>query len=295
MTPAGRVRGPRLRSDPLRSRAIAGLAAFEWVLVAAGFVVPLAVLVAYAFGSSDYITFDVSITGTLDPLRKLFGDTYRPVLVRSAVLSVVTVCACVIVGTPAALAIDRMSPRRSRAVLIAVVAPAFVSFVVRVHAWSNLLGEDGLVKSLVGSRLLFRPAGVALGMFGTYVPLYVLPVCLALGRVDPAVVDAAADLGATRWRATRTVVLPLARSGIVTGALLVGVLAIGEYIVPEVLGGRRVLLLGNLLNDQAAGRDQPLGGAIALVILTVLAAGTALQWVVSRRLRSLPPEPGDED
>jgi ABC-type sugar transport system permease subunit len=143
----------------------------ELVLAIAGFLAPLALLVAYSFGEADFLTFDVAITGTIDSFRKLFSPTYRPVLVRSALLSAVTVAACTVIGTPAALAISRLPPRQARAILLAVIAPAFVSFAVRVHAWSNLLSSEGLVEQLSGRTLLFTPAGVALGMIGTYIPL----------------------------------------------------------------------------------------------------------------------------
>ncbi len=266
----------------IRREPLTLLAGAELLLVASGFLLPLVVLVAYAFGESDYLTFDVSVTGTLDPFRELFSDVYRPVLVRSFGLAAVTVTVCALIGVPAALAISRLDERRAQVALLAVVAPAFVSFTVRVHAWSNLLGADGVIDELTGQRLLFRPGGVALGMVGTYLPLFVLPVVVALGRRDAALLDAAADLGAPRWRTTRTVVLPLARPGIITGAVLVGVLAIGEYIVPTVLGGGKVLLLGNVLNDQAAGRDQPLGGAIAVVILVVVALGAVVARLGAR-------------
>ena len=275
MTSTGRTRPDRLL----------GLAGMELALVVAGFLVPLTILIAYAFGRSDPLTFDVTVIGTLDPFRKLFSETYRPVVVRSLTLAMITVVACVGVGTPAALALSRLPERRSRMILLAVVAPAFVSFTVRIHGWSNLLSSEGVIAQLTGTSLLFRPAGVAVGMFATYLPLYILPVALALGRVDEQLCDAAADLGAPPGRATRTVVLPLARPGIVAGAVLVGVLAIGEYIVPTVLGGGRVLLLGNLLNDQAGGRDQPLGGAIAVVILSLALLGGLVARLAMHRSR----------
>ncbi len=264
-----------------RRDRLVGLSAAELVLAALGFVVPLGLLVAYAFGESDYLTFDVAITGSLDSFRKLFSDVYRPVITRSLTLAAVTVAGCVAIGTPAALAISRCSPRVARGLTLAIVAPAFVSFAVRVHAWSNLLGHEGVVERLTGADLLFDPRGVAIGMLGSYVPLYILPVVVALGRVEAETVDAAADLGARRSTTTRTVVLPLARSGIVTGAVLVGVLAIGEYIIPTVLGGGKVLLLGNLLADQAGGRDQPVGGAIALLILCVVVVGACIARLAS--------------
>ncbi len=269
-----------MRSSP--RDALVGLSVVELLLATAGFVVPLAVLVAYAFGASDYLTFDVAVTGTVDSFRKLFSDVYRPVLARSFGLAAATVVGSVAIGTPAALAISRLAPRTARLVLLAVIAPAFVSFTVRVHAWSNLLGADGAVERVTGARWLFEPTGVALGMLGVYLPLYVMPVVLALGRVDVHIRESAADLGARRLAVTRTVVLPLARSGIITGMVLVGVLALGEYIVPTVLGGGKVLLLGNVLADQAGGRDQPLGGAVAVVVLAASAVGAGIARSATR-------------
>ena len=254
--------------------------------IAFGFLAPLAILIAYSFGDSDFLTFDVSVTGTVDPYRKLFSVVYRPVLLRSFAISMFTVLACIAIGTPAALAVSRMRRGWSRVALGAVIAPSFVSFTVRVHGWSNLLGNRGVVAALTGQTLLFKPTGVALSMLGIYLPLYVLPVVIALDRIDQDVVDAAADLGAPRFRTTRRVVLPIAKAGIITGSVLVGVLAIGEYIVPAVIGGGKVLLLGNLLNDQAGGRDQPLGGAIAVLILMTMAIGAAVARIWGRDARA---------
>jgi ABC-type spermidine/putrescine transport system permease subunit I len=162
---------------------------------------------------------------------------------------------------------------------VAVVAPSFVSFTVRIFAWRGLLGAGGPVAAITGETLLFRPPAVLIGMSTAYLPLYVLPAFVALSRVRGSLIEASADLGARRWRQTRTVVLPLAAPGLITGAALVGVLAVGEFLVPAVLGGNKVLLLGSILADRGASRGQPLAGAIVVLMLsTFTVVGLLVVW-----------------
>ena len=139
------------------------------------------------------------------------------------------------------------------------------------------------VESITGAQLLYRPPAVLVGMITAYVPLFILPAYVALARVPTAVIETAADLGAGPWRRLSRVVLPLALPGIVTGAAVVGVLAVGEFIVPAVLGGGKVLLIGNILSERGAGRDQPLGGAITTVMLLTFAVGAASVVLIRRR------------
>lgn len=245
------------------------LAAPDVVLTLACVLIPVGLLIAYSFGRADPLTQDVSVTGTLDSYRTLFSDLYRPVLARSGALAALTVVACAVVGTPAALAIARLPPRwRDRAVL-AVLLPSFVSFTVRIFAFQGLLGTGGPIESVTGSSLLYTPGGVLIGMAAAYLPLYVLPAYSALSRLAPSMIDAAADLGARRTRQTFGITLPLALPGLVTGAVLVGVLALGEFIIPTVLGGGKVLLIGKVLADRGAGRDKPIGGAIVVTLLAI--------------------------
>lgn len=269
------------RRDPTNLR-LKPLAAADWLLAAAICLVPIGVLVAYSFGRTSVVTQDVSLTGTIRSYRTLFGPLYRPVLMRSITLSALTVALCVGLGTPAALAISRLSQRwRDRAVL-ALLFPSFVSFTVRIFAWQGLLGSDGPIKALTGRALLFHPPAVLIGMVATYVPLFVLPAYVAVARVGPNVLDAALDLGARRFRQTTSVTLPIAAPGVLTGAVVVGVLSLGEFVVPTVLGGGKVLLLGEILFERGATRDQPLGGAIVAAMLVMFAIVGAASWALRR-------------
>jgi spermidine/putrescine transport system permease protein len=252
-----------------RSRRIALLGLPDVLLAVGAFLIPLGLMVAYSFGRADPTTQDVEITGTLDRYRALWSDLYRPVVARSFALAAITVVLCVIIGTPAAIALSRLSARWRTIGLGVVVFPSFVSYTVRVYAWTGVLGNDGWVDALTGRRYLFTPVAVAIGMVAGYLPLFVIPAYAALTRVGPAVREAAFDLGARRGQETRHVTLPLAAPGVAVGAALVGVLAVGEFIVPAILGGNKVLLLGTVLAERGAGRDKALGGAIVVVMLGV--------------------------
>ena len=277
-----RPAGPR----PITAR-LRPLAGLDWALALVICVVPIAFMVVRSFGRADPTTLDVEMVGTLDSYRLLFSDTYRPVLLRSVGLSLATVALCIAVGTPAALALSRLSDRVRPLVLALVMLPSFVNFTVRMFAIQGVLATGGPVESVTGAQWLFRPPAVLLGMVTAYVPLFVLPAYVALMRVPSSLLDAAADLGAGHLRQVMTVTVPLARGGIATGAVLVGVLSMGEFIVPSVLGGNRVLLLGNVLAERGAGRDQPLGGAITAFMLAVFAvigmATLVARWVLGRR------------
>jgi spermidine/putrescine transport system permease protein len=254
------------------------------------FVAPLGVLVAYSFGRQNSLTQNVSVTGTLRAYRLLFSDLYRPVLYRSGLLSIACLIICLLIGVPAALALTRLSPRSQRLTLIAIVFPSFISFTVRIYAWVGLLGNQGPVASIseriVGHRivLLFRPGSLLIGMITAYVPLFLLPVYVSLQRVRPSLVEAAMDLGGRPFTTVRTVLLPLAAPGIVTGSALVMILALGEFLIPTVLGGGKVLLLGTLLAEQAGGRNKPLGGAIAMTLLLGMAAIALVSLIAQKRM-----------
>jgi len=263
----------RQRSGSHHAR-LGPLVVVDWILVVVVCLVPIGFIIVRSFGRADPITLDIELVGTFDSYRALLSDAYRPVLIRSVSLSIATVAMCSIIGIPCALALSRLTGRTRDLVLVAVILPSFISFTVRMFAWQGLLATGGPIESVTGWQLLFRPPAVLLGMITAYVPLFVLPAYVALSRVPTDVMDAAADLGAGHGRQLRTVTLPLAMPGIVTGAALVAVLSIGEFIVPAVLGGNKVLLLGNILSERGAGRDQPLGGAItALMLSTFLLVG----------------------
>jgi spermidine/putrescine transport system permease protein len=150
---------------------------------------------------------------------------------------------------------------------------------VRIYAMVNALENAGPIDNLAHAlhlvsghlNVLYSSKGVAIGMLYSYLPLMVLPIYVALERIDPAVLDAASDLGANGSQLFRRVILPLAVPGLAAGAVIVGISATGEYVIPEILGGGKTLMLGNVIADQFLNvGDYPFGSAIAVSLLLVL-------------------------
>ncbi len=201
--------------DPTRSR-LGSLVIPDWLLVVFVCLIPVGYMVVLSFGRSNPITLDVELTGTIEPYRTLLSDVYRPVLLRSLGLAASTVATCLLIGTPAALALSRLGGRSRTLMLVAVMLPSFVSFTVRIFAWQGVLATGGPVESLTGAQLLYRPPAVLLGMIGAYVPLFILPTYVALARVPRSLIEASADLGRRHWRQLGNIVLPLALPGLAT-------------------------------------------------------------------------------
>jgi spermidine/putrescine transport system permease protein len=243
------------------------------------FVAPLALLVVYSFGQMDILTFQISFGWTADNWRTVFTGIYGSALLRSVALTVIATALCVLIGFPAALGLTRMPARTQNLLLLAVIVPYWISFVVRNYAWLTLLGPDGVVTGFLaavnviddGKDLRYTSVAIVIGMVSSYLPLMILPIYVALERIDPAVIDAAADLGLHGVHAFRRVVLPLSAPGLIAGILLVGVPATGEYTIPAILGGGKTLMVGNVIRDKFLGvGDFPLGSALAVTLMALL-------------------------
>jgi len=208
-------------------------------------------------------------------LDALYLDSYLSSLAIAGVATLVTL----LVAYPFALAIAR-SPRRWRPILIGLaVAPFWTSFLIRVYAWIALLKDEGIINhalmalGLVAAPLpMFTTTGaVVVGIVYSYLPFMLLPLYAALEGQDSALREAAADLGATPAQIFLRVTLPLSRRGIIAGALLVFIPAVGEFVIPDLLGGSDTLMIGrSLWNDFFANRDWPAAAAAAVALLALL-------------------------
>jgi ABC-type spermidine/putrescine transport system permease subunit I len=192
-------------------------------------------------------------------------------------LSLGTTLGCALLGLPLAYFITRQRPAIQRLLLAGVIVPFWTSFLVRTYSWVNLLQSQGpidrLAHGLTGHHfeVLYSPTSIAIGIVYSYLPLMVLPIYVALERVNPDLYDAAADLGARPWRQFRRVVLPLARPGLIAGIIIVGVPAMGEYVIPEILGGGKTLMIGNIIvNEFLDVGNYPFGSALAVSLMVVL-------------------------
>ncbi len=204
---------------------------------------------------------------------------YLEILGRSLVLALATTAVCLALGYPMAYWLARRVPRRWRsALLVLVILPFWTSFLVRMYAWMFILRDEGILNAALSAlglpavNLLYTDAAVLLGQVYGELPFMILPLFVSLERLDDALLDAAADLGASPASVFRRVVLPLSAPGVVAGSLLVFVPSLGAYLAPDLLGGARTAYVGNLVQSQfAVARDIPFGAALSFVLSVLVA------------------------
>lgn len=217
---------------------------------------------------------------------------YLRIFWNSVELAGFTTLSCLMIGFPTAWCMAVAAPRWRSILLLCVVVPFWTNFVVRAYAIKVLLGEHGPINE-VGLRfgwwsepvvLANSSVAVWFGMVTNYLPFMVLPLYVALEKFDPALLEAARDLGATPWRAVARVLVPVVRPGIVTGSLLVFTPALGEFVIPDMLGGARTMLIGNLITEQfLKTRDWPFGASLSALLISVVMATLLLYLQISRR------------
>ena len=216
----------------------------------------------------------------------LFEDPfYVEALLRSLRVAAISATLCLLVGYPMALAIARAPERWRSTLLLLVILPFWTSFLLRVTAWIGLLQDQGWINGALMAlgvieepiALLYTDLAMYLGITYCYLPFMVLPLYASLAKLDPALLEAAADLGARPWRAFLTVTLPLSLPGVLAGLLLVFIPAVGEFVIPELLGGPGAQLIGRVLwTEFFQNRDWPLASALAVALLLVLVLPIAL-------------------
>ncbi|SRR5579875_138115 len=245
-----------------------------WIWLLALFAAPLLVILSYSLLTRGaYGGIELPWTG--ESYSRLFDPLYLGILLRSALMASAATILCLVLAFPAALFISR-SQRRKYLYLQLVMLPFWTSFLVRTYAWLFLLRDTGLINTALEAAglihqplpLLYNSGAVLLGLVYAYLPFMVLPIYATLERLDPALLEAAADLGARPWSVLARVILPLARPGIVAGCILVFIPCLGAYLTPDLLGGGRVVMAGNLVQNQfTSARDWPFGAAVSIVLM----------------------------
>ena len=203
---------------------------------------------------------------------------YAEIFAKSFGVAALTTLVCLAMAYPVALLIAR-SPKRNRDLMVLLVVLPFASnFLVRVYAWMIILGPF---------ELLFSRFAVIVGMVYVHLPFMILPLYTNLEKHDPALLDAAQDLGANAWRRFWRVTFPLSLPGIFSGAALVFIPVLGMFAIPEILGGKDDWIVGNMIKESFLGtRDWPFGSMLSLMLtLAVLAVAGAASWLASRGMK----------
>jgi len=206
-------------------------------------------------------------------------DLYVNTYLSSLKISTVSTILCLLLGYPMAYAIVRSNHTTKHILLMLIILPFWTSFLLRVYAWLGLLADQGTINDLLIAlgiidepiRMLYTHFAVYVGIVYTYVPFMILPLYANLEKLDWELLEAAADLGAKPMATFFTVTLPLTLPGVIAGSLLVFIPATGEYVIPDLLGGGNVLMIGRVLyNEFNANVDWPVASAVAIALLLLL-------------------------
>ena len=220
------------------------------------------------------------LQATLDNYLFLFQDRYYAIIYLSSIkTAAISTVLCLMLGYPMAYFIARQPAERRYILLLAVILPFWISFLLRVYAWIGLLNTNGVINSVLlwiglidqPLSLIYNDFAVYLGIVYSYLPFMILPLYANLERMDLDLHDAASDLGAKPWQTFVDITLPLSRPGIIAGCLLVFIPAIGEFIIPALLGASDTLMIGRALWDEFfINRDWPVASAVSVVLLLIL-------------------------
>jgi len=240
--------------------------------------------VIYQFFLSNYLRLiGYNQTGTCGTTpAPCFDPLYINILVRSLVLAFQTTALVILIGYPLAYYVARSPARRRNTLLFLILVPLWTNFVIRVYAWIMILRDQGVINQVLGYlfglvhlpfkpfAMIFTPGAVLVGMVYEFLPFMILPMYTSLEKIDPALYEAAADLGANSARTFWRVTLPLSAPGIVAGTILVFIPVMGTFIVSDILGGRQVVLIGNLIQNQFLSARDPTFGSAASILLMLL-------------------------
>jgi len=224
------------------------------------------------YGGIDYIFNFGNFTRSLEPI-------YRSIFFNSARIAATATLAALLIAYPAAYAISLAPRQRQTGYLFLVMLPFWSNYLIRTYAWIVLLNREGLInKTLTGTGLIDQPLdilynefAVITGLVYNYVPFVILAIYASLQRLNPEIREASEDLGAPAWKTFLRVTLPLTLPGVAAGSVFVFVLSIGNFITPDLLGGGRTVMVGNLIYDQfLSARDWPFGAALSLVLIFIM-------------------------
>ena len=291
----------RLRSFATGRTAVIGLP-YLWLLVF--FLLPFLIVARISVSEMDNVVFRDLVSfkeGLLQLSLKFSGyqfiaedPLYFDTYLRSVKYAAATTVLCLAIGYPFAYFMARAKATAQPALLMLVMLPFWTSFLLRVYAWKGLLSEGGWVAdAIVGlgldrllfaaglieapGRLMYTPFSLVLGMTYTYLPFMVLPLYANLAKMDLRLLEAASDLGATAWVGFWKITVPLSKAGIIAGSMLVFIPCVGEFVIPELLGGPRTLMIGRVMWDEFfSNNDWPMASSVAVVMVLLIIVPLAI-------------------
>lgn len=268
-----------------RQEFLLTLPSLAWLVVF--FAIPAILILVVAFRPGD-LRGGVGEGWTLDTVKALANPIYLPILWRTLWLSGLTTLCCLALALPMSWSLARMKARWRHLLLLLIILPFLTNFLIRVFAWKSLLHPEGLLKQALvwlhlaseDTMLLNNAGAVLLVLVYTQLPFAILPLYAAAEKFDFTLLDAARDLGASGWQAFRKVFLPGVRQGIIAAVVIVLVSSLGQYVIPQIVGGTGDEMIGNKIAQRAFGdRNLPLASALSgALLLIVLIPTLRLAW-----------------
>lgn len=262
---------------------------YIWLLVF--FAIPLAIAFKISFSQAAiamppytpvFNWVDGSLSLDINPKNYLYlvkDSLYVNAYLSSIKIAVISTFLCLLIGYPMAYAIARMEPSTRNIALMMVILPSWTSFLIRIYAWIGILKNNGLLNNFLlwtglidqPLAIMHTPYAVYIGIVYAYLPFMILPLYANLVKMDLRLLEAASDLGAKPWKAFLKITLPLSKAGIIAGSMLVMIPVVGEFVIPEMLGGPDTLMIGRILwQEFFNNRDWPVASAVSIVMLVIL-------------------------
>jgi putrescine transport system permease protein len=262
---------------------------YIWLLVF--FAIPLAIAFKISFSQAAiamppytpvFNWVDGSLSLDINPKNYLYlikDSLYVNAYLSSIKIAVISTFLCLLIGYPMAYAIARMEPSTRNIALMMVILPSWTSFLIRIYAWIGILKNNGLLNNFLQwtglidqpLAIMHTPYAVYIGIVYAYLPFMILPLYANLVKMDLRLLEAASDLGAKPWKAFLKITLPLSKAGIIAGSMLVMIPVVGEFVIPEMLGGPDTLMIGRILwQEFFNNRDWPVASAVSIVMLVIL-------------------------
>ncbi|WP_416334574.1 ABC transporter permease [Anaerococcus sp. DFU013_CI05] len=253
-------------------------------------ILPLVLILLYSFNGSESIAFD-NFSFSLRNYARFFEPRYLKMLGITLLISFLATLGCLLIGYPVAYIISRMDEAVASSLIFVFIMPMWINLLLRTYGWITLLGRNGVLNRFLVSigyeplGIMYTPTAVILGMIYEFLPFMVIQIYNALKKVDKNLIDAALDLGADMKTVFRKVIFPLSLPGVYTGIIMVFIPAISTFVVSNLLGGQKVYMIGNLIDQQFTFTgDWGFGSATAIILMLILFLALFIQRRFGRDL-----------
>lgn len=279
---------------------LVGLLSPVTLVIGLFFLAPLAIMATYSllepglYGGVEWALYPDNfgrVLGWANGVNEEFDPIYLEIILRSIKLAGLTVLLTLAVCYPAAFWVARQPERMRNFCLFLITLPFFTSLIVRLYAWVLILRPSGFINSALMTLgidhpvdLIYTETAVLIGMAYIFVPFMFMPVYASVEKLDRRLLEASADLGASRWQSFRKVIVPMTLPGVAAGSIIVFIPSLGNFIVPSLLGGAKVLMIGSLVEQQfLAARNWPFGAALSMLLMVAVLVCLVLYVIAQGR------------